>query len=278
MAEALKWILVAEDDEDFLELLTTKMELALGSGVKIITASNGLEASGRLPYQAFDCIVTDLKMPVKEGQALIKTVTQSALNAKTPIVVITGEPDKSLEKKHSHLKLFEKPADLDEVIKHVESQIKLGPTDQRLTAGLLNAFINGVQEFIGKALEIDAKLEMPGLKEKGIGFEGEVFRVYDIRSGKSKARFIVGYEKELLRKLAIKFNADTENFKKLTEAAGKVIYNRIMKKGVAPGASFSDQAYFEDPNHTGYSIEIGQRGIKMPVTCDAGTITIFVFW
>ncbi|MCB0393856.1 MAG: response regulator, partial [Bdellovibrionales bacterium] len=267
MSEQLKWILVADDDADFLELVTVKLEMTLGSGLKIITAANGLEASSRLPYQAFDCIITDLKMPVKEGQALIKTVTQSALNGTTPIVVITGEPDRSLEKKYKQLKQFEKPADLDEVIKHVEQQIKLGPTDQRLTADLLNNFIKGVSEFIKETTQFESTLDVPYVKEENAAFQGDVFRVYDIRSGKSKARFLVGYPKTLLGSLDSKFNASSGDLKRLTGAAGKVIYDRLMKRGTGKGTTLSDSGYFDDPNDPGYEIERNRKGIVIPIKC-----------
>ncbi len=274
-----KSILVAEDDAEFRELLTTKLEMTLGADLQIIHAVNGMEASGRLPYQAFDCIVTDLKMPVKEGQALVKTVTQSTLNAATPIVVVTGEPDNSLEKKYKQLKQFEKPCDLDEVIGHIEQQLKLGPTDKRIAAALLNNFVAGVDEFFNKTLNILFQGLPPFPKPSGTPITGDVFQIYNIRSGTARARFVVGYDKGVINKIGAQVGQETPNYEKLTSAAGKVIYERLTRKSkINAEVELTEGGFFTHENDKQTKFFGGIKGIVIPLGSECGNIHIHVFW
>jgi CheY-like chemotaxis protein len=64
-------VLVADDDEIFLEILTDAVKDA---GARAETARDGLEALQRLADSAFDILITDLNMPHMDGLALLREV------------------------------------------------------------------------------------------------------------------------------------------------------------------------------------------------------------
>ncbi|AWK87124.1 response regulator [Azospirillum thermophilum] len=81
----LPHILVAEDEalaamalEDFLSY----------KGFRVTVAYDGQEAMERLLQDRADALVTDLRMPRKDGQTLIREVR--ALDTRLPVVVMTG--------------------------------------------------------------------------------------------------------------------------------------------------------------------------------------------
>jgi two-component system chemotaxis response regulator CheY len=59
----------------------------------IEVANNGQEASEKLDQQNFDLILTDLNMPIMDGQQFVEHVRNERGNSFTPIIMITSEID-----------------------------------------------------------------------------------------------------------------------------------------------------------------------------------------
>ena len=102
---------------------------------------NGLDATNRLPFQAFDCIVTDLKMPKKEGVAFYGSIRGNPLNSKTPVIIASGHIDKVNLEEGDGLYFLKKPFEFSVLVEMVGTQLKLGDTSQRVSSQLLNTFI-----------------------------------------------------------------------------------------------------------------------------------------
>ncbi|MFA5807208.1 MAG: sigma-54 dependent transcriptional regulator [bacterium] len=80
-----KRILIVEDDPGLRFTMTDALE---GNGFAVTGADNGVEAIRRLLDEAFDVVVTDLRLPGKDGMEVLR-----AARGKTPppsVVVVTG--------------------------------------------------------------------------------------------------------------------------------------------------------------------------------------------
>jgi DNA-binding NtrC family response regulator len=80
-----KQILIVEDDPGLRFTMTDALE---GNGFAVTGADNGVEAIRRLLDEAFDVVVTDLRLPGKDGMEVLR-----AARGKTPppsVVVMTG--------------------------------------------------------------------------------------------------------------------------------------------------------------------------------------------
>lgn len=80
-----KRILIVEDDPGLRFTMTDALE---GKGFAVTGADNGVEAVRRLLDEAFDVVVTDLRLPGKDGMEVLR-----AARRKTPppsVVVMTG--------------------------------------------------------------------------------------------------------------------------------------------------------------------------------------------
>jgi DNA-binding NtrC family response regulator len=80
-----KRILIVEDDPGLRFTMTDALE---GNGFAVTGADNGVEAIRRLLDEAFDVVVTDLRLPGKDGMEVLR-----AAREKTPppsVVVMTG--------------------------------------------------------------------------------------------------------------------------------------------------------------------------------------------
>jgi CheY-like chemotaxis protein len=78
----------APDDEEILALLE---EVMLAAGYAVTTVTSGSALLSRFAEAPFDAVVTDMRMPHGDGLAVIDGIR--ALDAHTPIVVITGYSD-----------------------------------------------------------------------------------------------------------------------------------------------------------------------------------------
>lgn len=78
-------ILVVEDDYELLEALKETLELA---GYQILTAGDGKQALDVLEDNEVNLIVSDIQMPVMDGQQLLKQIRLKAIDA--PMILMTA--------------------------------------------------------------------------------------------------------------------------------------------------------------------------------------------
>ena len=107
-------ILVVEDEVDSRETLRELLEL---EGYKVRTAVNGREALDTLAAVGDEiCIMLlDLFMPVMDGWQVIDELRASGRLTSTQVVVITSASHRA----PTGVPVFQKPLDLEKVIKHV---------------------------------------------------------------------------------------------------------------------------------------------------------------
>jgi CheY-like chemotaxis protein len=78
-------ILLAEDNDVLRNAIAHHLE---GLGHEVQLASNGNEAISLINQQRFDCVVTDIYMPEKDGFEVVRYVACHA--ASTRVVAISG--------------------------------------------------------------------------------------------------------------------------------------------------------------------------------------------
>jgi DNA-binding NtrC family response regulator len=78
-------ILVVDDEPDMRDALTAALRR---EGLCISTAANGVEALEKVQGQAFDLIITDVRMPRMGGLALLQELKRTV--ATIPVVMMTG--------------------------------------------------------------------------------------------------------------------------------------------------------------------------------------------
>ena len=144
-----KWILLVDDEEDIRTSLKEVIQLQYGNEIKVIEAKDGLEATTKINYQKFDCIITDLSMPRKEGEAFIHSVRSNPLNDSTPVIVISGSTGlEKIKKEFEFVDTIPKPYRVDKVIATLGSCLKVGNNKKRVSANVLNNIINSVEKFV----------------------------------------------------------------------------------------------------------------------------------
>jgi signal transduction histidine kinase len=86
-------ILIVDDDLALLEALPQTLHLRL-DGIQIDTCDNAAEALERVASVDYDAVVTDIKMPGRDGLEILREIKQ--LRPKTPTLLITGHGEHDL--------------------------------------------------------------------------------------------------------------------------------------------------------------------------------------
>lgn len=87
MTEDLKAkVLLVDDEEDFLKTLAERLE---ARGLKVSTATSGLEAVSDTEKNGYDLIVLDLSMPGIDGLETLKRI--KARQPEAEIIMLTGQ-------------------------------------------------------------------------------------------------------------------------------------------------------------------------------------------
>jgi len=107
-------VIIADDDSDILDSLTTLLE---ERGIKVIGRAEDGEDASQLYFRLKpDVIILDLEMPNYDGHYAIEKIKQEDPNAK--IIVISAYLDKSFPA-NSVFAVFSKPFDPDELTKKI---------------------------------------------------------------------------------------------------------------------------------------------------------------
>ena len=95
----MKRIIVADDSTTARMFIKRCLQIIGLGDVEIIEAEHGKEALAAAKAQEVDLLLTDLNMPVMDGETLIKWVKASPKLGELPVIVITsaGNPAKEAQ-------------------------------------------------------------------------------------------------------------------------------------------------------------------------------------
>lgn len=80
-------LLVAEDDQDLLMVLQTRLE---ASGFKVETATTGQEALDKIRNSPPDLALLDILLPVKDGYKVVQALRSDPATKELPVVMFSA--------------------------------------------------------------------------------------------------------------------------------------------------------------------------------------------
>ena len=197
-----KWILLVDDEEQVRESIATFLDEKLGKEIKIIQASDGVEAEAKLKNQTFHLIITDIRMPRKDGEDLIATVRESNFNETTPIIVVSAYAKPSIEKKFPFISLLEKPVDFEKLEKMVRTYFCLESTEKMVSGSIFSSLLESSLGFLGEALgRDDFQVGNMKLKQPGQPLTADYAAVITVNVGKVTNTFSVLCSKQTLEEI-----------------------------------------------------------------------------
>ena len=112
-------VLLIDDDKDFLDVMTERME---ARGLDVASSTSAEDALGMIKKGAYDCIILDLQMPGMDGIEALKAIKE--IQPEAQIILLTGHA--TVEKGVEAIKLgatdfIEKPADLETLTRKIKN-------------------------------------------------------------------------------------------------------------------------------------------------------------
>ena len=241
-----KWILIVDDEQEIRDSVRELLTLTFGSDdIRIVEAKDGMEATSKVKNQMFDCIITDMRMPKKEGDAFIMSVRQNPFNESTPIIMLTSHPNKRLINDFRFIYLMEKPFLHDELTDLVANQLKIGGQGDRLAADMVNRLVNAASAFLNHAMSIEqVEVESPKAKSSGEKIQADFMSKVDMFEKGVHNSFSILVETKDLENLAAKMgNIDTSDLNRVAYALGQLILRHSMKKVKHTSGNFKITSY-----------------------------------
>ena len=120
-------ILLVDDEEDFVEIVSAELE---AEGFEVVTAHSGEEAREKAPSEKPDAIVLDVMMETKtEGFKVARELRQRDDTKDIPLIMLTGvNQEYSFEFGPDSIWLpvdtfLEKPVDADRLVGELRTQL-----------------------------------------------------------------------------------------------------------------------------------------------------------
>lgn len=112
-------ILAVDDSASMRQMVSFTLK---GAGYNVVEAVDGVDALNKAKAQTFDCIVTDVNMPNKDGITLIKELRAMSNYKFTPMLMLTtesGMDKKQLGKEAGATGWIVKPFNPDQLLKTI---------------------------------------------------------------------------------------------------------------------------------------------------------------
>jgi putative two-component system response regulator len=112
-------ILIVDDDSDYRDILSQWIERALN--VEIVAVENGVAALNYLRSHGRPALVlTDLRMPLMGGLALIDEMLKDKVLKATPVILLTGD-DFTASWKENLVAVLKKPCTRHDLLRIIRS-------------------------------------------------------------------------------------------------------------------------------------------------------------
>lgn len=118
----MKTILIADDEQDILEVLNFILE---ARGYQVVTAANGKDAYALLESQQIDLIISDYMMPVMNGLELHARIQANPDYRCIPFILISAFPN---EMSNERIQVLPKPFDIDHLVTEVTKALQASPS------------------------------------------------------------------------------------------------------------------------------------------------------
>lgn len=159
---------MAFQDKKFMELVCGLVVNEFGDDVRFVQSADGLDATTKLNFQSFHCVILESAMNKKSCVSVASSIRNSALNSKVPILISTEPEDiktqLSLEK-IPFIYVVSKKEGATALVNLILDQLKLNVHERRLSALMLNTITDGFTQFIESTTDVNLKVQPAKLGE-----------------------------------------------------------------------------------------------------------------
>ncbi len=267
-------ILIVDNEEDTRLSITELIKINFGPDIKLVGAEDGAAGLSKISNQAFDCIITDLNLPKKNGLPFITAIRNSSFNEVTPVVIVSSHDQREgIASQFSFIESVGKPFEYQKLLDVLTKFIGSNRSTQRISANVYNKMINITQALISEITKEEVKFEgSPFYKKKEVALDRDLILEIRVELGKLKNNFAIAFataELESFQNLT-NFHKDKKP-RELVNAFAQVIFNNVVEeqsrsKMKVSGMSLSDNG-LKDKN--GVVITLNNKFMNIDVFANA---------
>ena len=168
-------ILVVDDDEDILRLLAMRLR---ARGFRVTTAASAEEALARLAVETPRVVVSDVRLPGKDGLALFEEIHVS--RPTLPVILLTAHgtiPDAVAATSRGVFGYLTKPFDSQVLLEKIDQALLLSPTAAAVEegggSGPVGEWLAGLVYRSSKMAELVAEARMVAASDASVLIRGE---------------------------------------------------------------------------------------------------------
>jgi len=173
-------ILIADDEADIRALLAERIRDAFPDA-KIAEADNGTEAINKISLQKFDLLITDIRMPRRDGMGVLSAMANMLDTALKPdhVMVISGQSQPAQYPKNiGRVTFFPKPIDFQRFDQHLQSLFSKssahaevnkisGVAPGKIDVEFISPFIEATLRILQTNANVNARKEKVFLRTQG---------------------------------------------------------------------------------------------------------------
>jgi chemotaxis protein CheX len=203
--EERKKILIADDDEDIVQILKSFIERNFPQ-LFVFTASDGARAMQNLEKIQFDFLFLDLNIPKISGSKILNEINFLDKNHRPKnVFVITGEDvsDMQVTGLQRSIFYFGKPIDFEKLkstISNILNPAPVLPAKAALDVRFMNPFIDSTVNVLKVTASTEATKEEVNVS-KGDSFKGDISAFYPIHSPLFEGFFCLSFPKSTYLKI-----------------------------------------------------------------------------
>ena len=134
MNERNKKLLFVDDEPNILHMLERLLHQCTEGweGEFCQSADEALRAMARTE---FDTVVSDIRMPGKDGLALLRAMQEGSRTRRIPVIILTGESDRALKSRALDMgatDLLNKPVNRDDLLARIRNALRLKEYEDQL--------------------------------------------------------------------------------------------------------------------------------------------------
>jgi len=140
------YILVVDDEELNLDMLTRRLSK---KGYETLQADNGAKALKLIEDNDIDLVLLDIRMPIMDGNQVLKTIRKTHTPTQLPIIMVTAEVDSSSMIKSLGLGADDyvtKPLDFPVLLARLENKLSLSKSIKKKLSGVGSGTVKKVSD------------------------------------------------------------------------------------------------------------------------------------
>ncbi|MGD0518805.1 MAG: response regulator [Thermoguttaceae bacterium] len=123
-------VLCIDDDPQVSDVIRDRLDIY---DVKVLSAYDGMQGLWLAVTKKPDVIITDLRMPMGDGAAIIECLKRNAKTASIPIIVLTAKCESGLQRHMEKIgadRFLTKPIHFKDLLEELRRYIKVQPKEE----------------------------------------------------------------------------------------------------------------------------------------------------